>query len=96
MSKKEFYLVAPITRSIKSILDDPTTSRWLKAALSTSVRRDPVDVLNDIDILLGLYINIDNAKRDQKKFIDSRLEVVGVGTEEGFEEKFKQKIMDSL
>ena len=96
MSKKEFYLVAPVTRSIKSILDDPTTSRWLKAALSTSVRRDPVDVLNDIDILLGLYINIDNAKRDQKKFIDSRLEVVGVGTEEGFEEKFKQKILDSL
>ena len=96
MSKKEFYLVAPVTRSIKSILDDPTTSRWLKAALSTSVRRDPVDVLNDIDILLGLYINIDNAKRDQKKFIDSRLEVVGVGTEEGFEDKFKQKIMDSL
>jgi hypothetical protein len=55
-----------------------------------------VDVLNDIDILLGLYINMDNAKRDQKKFIDSRLEVVGVGTEEGFEEKFRQKILNSL
>ncbi len=96
MSKKEIYLVAPVTKSIESILDDPTTSRWLKAALSTSVGRDPVDVLNDIDILLGVYINMDNAKRDQKKFIDSRLEVVGVGTEEGFEEKFKQKIMDSL
>ena len=96
MSKKEIYLVAPVTKSIESILDDPTTSRWLKAALSTSAGRDPVDVLNDIDILLGVYINMDNAKRDQKKFIDSRLEVVGVGTEEGFEEKFKQKIMDSL
>ena len=96
MSKKEIYLVAPVTKSVESILDDPTTSRWLKAALSTSAGRDPVDVLNDIDILLGVYVNIDNAKRDQKKFIDSRLEVVGVGTEEGFEEKFKQKIMDSL
>jgi hypothetical protein len=96
MSKKEFYPVAPVTRSIKSILDDPLTSDWLKAALATSVSYDPVDVLNDIDILLGLYINMDNAKRDQKKFIDSRLEVVGVGTEEGFEEKFRQKILNSL
>jgi hypothetical protein len=76
MSKKEFYLVAPVTRSIKSILEDPTTSIWLKAALSTSVRRDPVDVLNDIDILLGIYANIDNAERNQKKFIDSRLEII--------------------
>jgi hypothetical protein len=96
MSKKEIYLVAPVTKSIESILEDPSTSHWLKAALSTSVRRDHVDVLNDIDILLGLYINMDNAKRDQKKFIDSRLEVVGVGTEEGFEEKFRQKILNSL
>ena len=90
------YLVEPVTKSMESILDDPTTSRWHKAALSTSIARDHVDVLNDIDILLGIYANIDNAERNQKKFIDSRLEVVGVGTEEGFEEKFRQKITDSL
>ena len=96
MSKKEFYLVAPVTKSIESILEDPSTSHWLKAALSTSIARYHVDVLNDIDILLGIYANMDNAERDQKKFIDSRLEVVGVGTEEGFEEKFRQKILDSF
>ena len=93
---KQSYLVEPVTKSMESILDDPLTSDWLKAALSTSIACNHVDVLNDIDILLGVYVNIDNAKRSQKKFIDSRLEVVGVGTEEGFEEKFKQKIMDSL
>ena len=96
MSKKEFYLVEPVTKSIESILEDPSTSNWLKTTLATSVCFNPVDVLNDIDILLGIYANIDNAERDQKKFIDSRLEVVGVGTEEGFEEKFRQKITDSL
>ena len=38
--------------NIQQILDDPSTSYWLRDALTTSLNRDPVDALNDVDILL--------------------------------------------
>ena len=33
------------------ILNDPSTSNWLKAAIRESSSRDPIDVLNDLDVL---------------------------------------------
>lgn len=38
--------------TIQQILNDPSTSYWLRDALTTSLNRDPVDALNDVDILL--------------------------------------------
>lgn len=37
--------------SIENILTDPTASGWLKSALQSAVRRDPVDALNDALVL---------------------------------------------
>lgn len=33
------------------ILDDPTASFWLKAALHSALSRDPVDAANDAEVL---------------------------------------------
>ncbi len=35
----------------KKILNDPSTSFWLKEAIQNCAGRDPIDVLNDLDIL---------------------------------------------
>lgn len=35
----------------RSLLDCPTTSYWLKDQLITTKTRDPVDVLNDLELL---------------------------------------------
>ena len=37
--------------SIQTILDDPAASDWLKTALRTALARDPVDAINDAEIL---------------------------------------------
>jgi hypothetical protein len=37
--------------TIDTILGDPAASFWLKAALRSSLSRDPVDAANDADIL---------------------------------------------
>jgi hypothetical protein len=37
------------------VLGDPAISRWLKDAIHQLDRRDPVDVLHDLDLLLDLY-----------------------------------------
>lgn len=36
---------------IKLLLEDPTTSTWLKQALTTALRRDPVDAVYDAEVL---------------------------------------------
>ena len=36
---------------IDEILNDPTTSKWLRWALRSALERDPVDVTNDVEIL---------------------------------------------
>ena len=35
----------------EEILDDPTASDWLKGALRSALKRDPVDALNDALLL---------------------------------------------
>lgn len=37
--------------SIQTILDDPAASDWLKTALRTALGRDPVDAINNAEIL---------------------------------------------
>jgi len=37
--------------SIQTILDDPAASDWLKTALRAALARDPVDAVNDAEIL---------------------------------------------
>jgi len=36
----------------QALFDDPATSFWLKNALKTALQRDPVDALNDAQILV--------------------------------------------
>lgn len=40
--------------SIPDVLADPATSDWLKSSLTTALRRDPVDALNDALVLAAL------------------------------------------
>ena len=42
------------TKNEKAILDDPSASFWLKARIKEVSERDPVDVLNDIEVLESL------------------------------------------
>jgi len=39
--------------NINGILNDKSTSHWLKNALTTALERDPADALDDIEILHG-------------------------------------------
>jgi|TARA_Y100001970_G_C14164171_1_gene820299 hypothetical protein len=39
---------------VKMILNDPSSSFWLKEAIQNCTGRDPIDVLNDLDILYEL------------------------------------------
>lgn len=36
---------------VETIISDPTTSDWLRSALSSALDRDPVDALNDAELL---------------------------------------------
>lgn len=45
---------ARLLPSIDDVLQDPVTSRWLKAALEKALTRDPVDALNDALLLAVL------------------------------------------
>ena len=40
--------------SIDEVLGDPAASDWLKAALCSALRRDPVDAANDSEVLARL------------------------------------------
>jgi len=42
-------------RAKAQVLGDPAMSGWLKDAIHQLDRRDPVDVLHDLDLLLNLY-----------------------------------------
>uniref|UniRef100_UPI00402B1F75 hypothetical protein n=1 Tax=Methylomonas sp. SPW-1 TaxID=3438877 RepID=UPI00402B1F75 len=42
-----------MTRLIDTIVEDPAASNWLKTALRTAIERDPVDAVNDAEILLS-------------------------------------------
>lgn len=38
--------------SIKEVIDSPTVSYWLKDALKSALTRDPVDAVNDAELLV--------------------------------------------
>jgi len=38
-------------QQIQAVLDDPSTSYWLRDALRAALKRDPVDAANDSRIL---------------------------------------------
>jgi hypothetical protein len=51
---------------IDEVLQDPATSYWLKSALISALRRDPVDAVNDAEWLydlltIRLYDSLHNA-----------------------------------
>lgn len=41
----------PSDEEIRKILQEPGTSSWMKVALSTALNRDPVDAVNDAELL---------------------------------------------
>ena len=41
----------PSDDEIRQILKGPGTSNWMKVALSTALNRDPVDAVNDAELL---------------------------------------------
>ena len=41
-------------QSYRDIRDNPTTSDWLKKALESALRRDPVDAVNDAEMLFSV------------------------------------------
>ena len=41
----------PSDNEIRQILNGPGTSHWLKNALTTALDRDPVDAVNDAELL---------------------------------------------
>ncbi len=38
-------------RAVEMVIDDPAASFWLQEAVRASITRDPVDALNDVEIL---------------------------------------------
>ena len=52
------------------LIKDPTTSYWLKDAIVALRKRDVVDALNDVEILLEVLTD-DLSKRDFDRFLRS-------------------------
>lgn len=42
----------PSDDEIRKILEGPGTSTWMKLALTTALNRDPVDAVNDAELLV--------------------------------------------
>jgi len=42
--------------TVKEILSDPTASYWLKDAIETAYKRDPIDAMNDARRLLKMLV----------------------------------------
>jgi len=51
-------LSAPPT--VATVFDDPSSSYWLRHALTTAFTRDPVDALNDAEVLVKILTNWNN------------------------------------
>jgi hypothetical protein len=49
-------------QEIQAIIQDPSTSYWLRDALNTAMLRDPLDVANDAEYLCLIF-----AKRAQER-----------------------------
>ena len=46
--------VAAASRRIEAVITDFAASDWLRSAAQAALARDPVDAVNDADVLLGL------------------------------------------
>jgi hypothetical protein len=46
--------IAAAERRIQEVIADPAASYWLRDAARAAIARDPVDAVNDVDVLLGL------------------------------------------
>ena len=59
---------ASITPSIQTVLDDPCASYWLKNALKSMLERDPLDALQDAQLLAALMdvrlLNLEQASTE--------------------------------
>lgn len=44
----------PMHATVADLLGDPATSHWLRVALAGALKRDPVQVLNEIDVLRAI------------------------------------------
>lgn len=47
----------PSDDEIRQILSGPGTSHWLKNALTTALDRDPVDAVNDAELLTLILVH---------------------------------------
>ena len=46
--------IAAAERRIQAVIADRAASYWLRDAAKAAIARDPVDAVNDADVLLGL------------------------------------------
>lgn len=42
---------------VKDVMASPSTSFWLKQAIQDNLNRDPVDALNDVEVLMAVLQN---------------------------------------
>lgn len=45
-----------LQQRIRALLEDPAASSWLKRALEGALCRDPVDAVNDAEVLAALLV----------------------------------------
>ena len=66
-----------MTPICKAILVDVSASDWVKDALRSALKRDPVDALNDAEILVkALRVNLDDIQRWVNEFMNEYLEQI--------------------
>jgi hypothetical protein len=65
MPKSPIIPMPEVERRIAWILAHPDISDWLKATVRKALDRDPIDVANDLEILIHLLRPWTNARIDQ-------------------------------
>jgi hypothetical protein len=55
----------------EELLSDPSLSFWFKDALKSALKRDPVDALSDVELLLGVLSARTRAILDKDRPIES-------------------------
>ena len=66
-----------MTPLCKAILVDVSASDWVKDALRSALKRDPVDALNDAETLVKtLRVNLDDIQRRVNEFMNEYLEQI--------------------
>ena len=66
-----------MTPTCEAILVDVSASDWVKDALRSALKRDPVDALNDAETLVKtLRENLDDMQRRVNEFMNEYLEQI--------------------